>query len=162
MSYPSPDPFLTVRGHNRIRAHVFLCMLAYYVEWHMREKLRPMLFNDKDTEDARALRASIVVPAPRSDSASKKDHTKRTQDGTPAHSLQTLLDDLGTLATTCVRSPASASPEFDSPPVPTEDQCQAYELLEVSIALQPENETVSTHKSSRTRDLRIDGHRSVA
>ena len=120
---------------NRVRAHVFLCMLAYYVEWHMREKLKPMLFDDEDKEGAQALRASIVAPAPRSDSARKKDYTKRTENGTPVHSLQTLLDDLGTLAKNRVRSPGPAGAEFYQLTVPTEAQRQAFELLDVPIAL---------------------------
>jgi len=120
---------------NRVRAHVFLCMLAYYLEWHMREKLGPMLFDDEDKEGAQALRTSIVAPAPRSDSARKKDRTKRTDDGAPVHSLQTLLDDLGTLAKNRVRTPDPAGAEFYQLTVPTDLQRQAFELLEVPIAL---------------------------
>jgi transposase len=89
---------------GRVRAHVFLCMLAYYVEWHMREKLRPMLFDDEDKEAAEARRTSIVVPAPRSDSARHKDATKRSDADEPVHSFQTLLDDLATLTKNRVRT----------------------------------------------------------
>jgi hypothetical protein len=118
---------------DRVRAHVFLCMLAYYVEWHMREQLRPMLFDDEDKEGANALRASIVAPAERSDVARRKDFTKRTEDGTPVHSFQTLLDDLGTLAKNRVRPRGSASAEFYMLTVPTDVQRQAFELLGVPI-----------------------------
>ena len=66
------------RNEDRIRSHVFICMLAYYVEWHMREKLRPVLFADDDQESAAAARKSIVSPAQRSASAKRKDATRRT------------------------------------------------------------------------------------
>jgi transposase len=119
---------------DRVRAHVFLCMLAYYVEWHMREQLRPMLFDDEDREGAEALRASIVAPAQRSDAARKKDLTKRTEDGSPVHSFQTLLDDLGTLAKNRVRPRNAADAEFYMLTVPTDVQRQAFDLLKVPIA----------------------------
>ena len=83
---------------DRIRAHVFLCMLAYYVEWHMREKLAPLLFEDHEREEAEATRTSIVHPAPRSEAARAKDKSKQTVDELPVHSFRTLLADLGTLA----------------------------------------------------------------
>src|SRR5262249_7412668 len=88
---------------DRIRAHVFLCMLAYYVEWHMRERLAPLLFDDHAREEAEATRASIVQPAPRSKAAKAKDSSKQTEDGLPVHSFRTLLADLGTLAKNRVR-----------------------------------------------------------
>ena len=69
-------------------------MLAYYVQWHMRRDLAPMLFDDDDPEQAQAKRKSAVAPAERSDSARRKDATKRTDDGLPVHSVRTLLDDL--------------------------------------------------------------------
>jgi hypothetical protein len=119
---------------DRVRAHVFLCMLAYYVEWHMREQLRLMLFDDEDREGADALRASIVAPAKRSDRARKKDLTKRTEDGTPVHSFQTLLDDLGTLAKNRVRRRGAAAAEFYLLTVPTDVQRQTFDLLGVSLA----------------------------
>ena len=83
---------------DRIRAHVFLCMLAYYVEWHMREKLASLLFDDYGREAAEAMRTSVVQPAPRSQTARAKDRTKETADGLPVHSFRTLMADLGTLA----------------------------------------------------------------
>src|SRR5271157_4085339 len=82
---------------DRVRAHVFLCMLTYYVEWHMRRKLAPMLFDDEDKEAALASRPSPVAKAPRSDKAKAKDAGKRTEDGQPVHSFHTLIADLGTL-----------------------------------------------------------------
>src|SRR5471032_1767168 len=79
---------------QRVRAHVFLCMLAYYVEWHMREKLKPMLFDDEYVEQARSERPSPVAKAQRSEQAKAKDASKHTEDGLPVHSFRTLLDDL--------------------------------------------------------------------
>jgi transposase len=82
---------------DRVRAHAFLCMLAYYVEWHMRAAWAPILFDDDDKEGAEALRDSVVSPAERSDRAKEKAYTKRTEDDLPVHSFQTLLKDLGTI-----------------------------------------------------------------
>jgi len=90
---------------QRVRAHVFLCMLAYYVEWHMREKLKPMLFDDEYVELARAARPSPVAKARRSDQAKAKDATKLGEDGLPVHSFRTLLDDLATLAYNVCHTP---------------------------------------------------------
>lgn len=83
---------------ERVRAHVLQCMLAYYVEWHMRQQLKPMLFDDEDLELAQQARPSPVAKAQRSDSARRRDCTKYNEDGTPVHSLRTLLKDLATLA----------------------------------------------------------------
>jgi transposase len=85
---------------DRVRAHVFLCMLAYYVEWHMRARLAPMLYDDDDRAAAEALRKSPVAKAQRSPAALAKSATGRTADGVPVHSFQTLLADLATLART--------------------------------------------------------------
>ena len=85
------------RLDNRIKSHVFLCMLAYYVEWHMRGRLKPILFDDHEREAAEATRASIVSPAPRSKAAKQKEQTKRTASDEPVHSFRSLLDDLRTL-----------------------------------------------------------------
>jgi hypothetical protein len=97
---------------DRIRAHVSLCMLAYYVEWHMRQKLAPLLFDDHARDEAEAMRASIVQPAPRSDAARAKDKSKETEDGLPVHSFRTLLDDLATLAKNRVRVRGDNGSEF--------------------------------------------------
>ncbi len=94
---------------DRVRGHILLCMLAYYVTWHMRRALAPMLFEDEDKEIAQALRYSIVSPAQRSPSAAGKTSTKRTADGEPVHSFQTLLKDLATIARNHVRPKISSS-----------------------------------------------------
>jgi len=77
--------------------HVLLCMLAYYLEWHMPPNPQPILFDDHDKTAAQAARASIVAKAERSDSADRKAATKRTHDGLPVHSFRSLLADLATV-----------------------------------------------------------------
>ena len=86
--------YLSLEEH--VTAHIFICMLAYYVEWHLRQSLAPVLFADEELETARRTR-DPVKPAEASDSAKKKKITKQSQDGIPLHSLSTLLTDLGTL-----------------------------------------------------------------
>lgn len=119
---------------DRVRAHVFLCMLAYYVEWHMRRKLEPILFDDDDKEYAESLRSSIVAPAERSPRAKRKDRMKRTEEDLPVHSFRTLLADLGTLAKNLVRGPGEPPSEFYVTTRPTDLQRRAFELLGVSLA----------------------------
>lgn len=85
-------------NEDRVRTHVFLCMLAYYVEWHMRQALKPLLFDDDQPEEAASARSSPVAQAKRSQSAQDKAATKKTPDGWPVHSFRTLLDNLDTIA----------------------------------------------------------------
>lgn len=85
------------RLDDRIKAHIFMCMLAYYVEWHLRSRIKPVLFEDEDREAVECERPSVVAPAPRSAAARAKEKTKRTADDWPVHSFQTLLQDMGTL-----------------------------------------------------------------
>jgi hypothetical protein len=118
---------------DRIRAHVFLCMLAYYVEWHMRRQLAPILFDDHDRQEAEAQRRSIVAPAPRSEAAQAKDETKRTKDGFPVHSFRSLLADLGTLAKNRVRLTGSPDAELYVMTQPTGLQQRALDLLGVAL-----------------------------
>jgi transposase len=120
---------------DRIRAHVLLCMLAYYVEWHLREKLAPILFDDHQKEEAQRTRRSIVAPAKRSAAAQQKDSTKRTVDGYPVHSLQTLLADLATLAKNRVCLLGNEAGEFYQLTEPTPGQQHAFELLGVPITV---------------------------
>jgi len=117
---------------DRIRAHVFLCMLAYYVEWHMRRKLAPILFDDHDRARAEASRGSIVSRAPRSEVARAKDETRRTEDGMPVHSFRTLLADLGTLAKNRVRLAGVPGSELELLTQPTPLQERAFALLGVA------------------------------
>ena len=88
---------------GRVRAHVFLCMLAYYVAWHMRRKLAPLLFEDHDRKAAAAARPSPVAAAEVSPAAHAKARTRKTDDGAPVHSFRTLLADLATLTRNTVR-----------------------------------------------------------
>lgn len=88
---------------TRVRAHVFPCMLACYVEWHLHAGPKPMLFDDERLEQVQAERASPVAKALRSEHARIKDASKHSEDGLPLHSLRTLLQDLGTLARKLLR-----------------------------------------------------------
>jgi transposase len=117
---------------DRVRAHIFLCMLAYYVEWHMRQALAPILFDDDDKQDAAARRGSIVQPAQRSERALRKARTKRTEDDMPVHSFRTLLDDLATLARNTVQPNVPGAAPFERPTTPTPLQQRAFDLLGVS------------------------------
>ena len=119
------------RNDDRIRSHVFICMLAYYVEWHMREKLRPVLFADDDQESAAAARDSIVAPAQRSESAKRKDTTRRTSDNFPVQSFHDILQDLGTLCRSRFRIPEFDS-EFDKLTLATPYQQHVFDLLGVT------------------------------
>jgi hypothetical protein len=119
---------------DRVRSHVFLCLLAYYVEWHMRRALAPLLFEDEDRDAARAARRSIVAPAARSARAEHKATTKRTDDGAPVHSFHTLLQDLATVAKNRIQPTASAAPAFDVITRPTALQQRAFDLLGVSLS----------------------------
>ena len=118
---------------NRVRAHVFLCMLAYYVEWHMRQRLKPLLFDDDDAAAAEAARPSIVAPAEVSASAKDKARSKHTADGLPVHSFRTLLGDLATVAKNRVVPNIPGSEPFETITRPTKLQRQALALLGVRL-----------------------------
>jgi transposase len=113
---------------ERVKAHVFLCMLAYYVEWHMRRALAPLLFDDEDHEAAEAQRTSIVAPSQRSESAQQKAISKQTADGLPVHSFRSLLSDLATLTRNRVRM---GNHTFDMLATPTALQQRALDLLQI-------------------------------
>ena len=115
---------------NRVRAHVFLCMLAYYVEWHMRRALAPILFDDHDRATAQAERKSIVAPAKRSSKALHKVHSKQTGNGQTVHSFQTLIADLGTIAKNTVVMNNNTAQILTTPTVL---QQRAFDLLQVSL-----------------------------
>ncbi len=121
------------RWRERVRAHIFLCMLAYYVEWHMRSSLAPMLFDDEDKALAEALRDSVVAPAISSVKAQSKRQKKRTEDDLPVHSFQTLLKDLATIVKNRVQPKLpEARVTFDKITCPTPLQQKAFDLLGVS------------------------------
>lgn len=119
-------------SEQRVRAHVFLCMLAYYVEWHMRQRLKPMLFDDEHLAEASASRASPVAKAVRSEQAKAKDASKTADDGLPVHSFRTLLKDLATLTYNIARTPANPNATIVVTARPTPVQAKAFELLGLS------------------------------
>jgi len=120
---------------DRVRAHVMLCMLAYYVEWHMRQSLAPVLFDDHRREEAVAARASIVAPAQRSTAARRKAARKSTDDGLPVLSFQSLLAELGTFTRNTMALAATQADTFLLYPQPTPLQARAFELLRVTPRL---------------------------
>jgi transposase len=115
----------------RVRAHVFLCMLACHVEWHMRERLKPMLFDDDDRTAAACERASIVAPAQPSPAALRKRASKLTANGGPVHSFHTLLRDLATCTLNQMTTTLNAAYSFTLVATPTPIQAQAFSLLAV-------------------------------
>ncbi len=118
---------------GRVRAHVFLCMLAYYVVWHMRQALAPLLFEDHDKKNAAMERPSPVAPAKVSAAAKAKAASRKTANGSPVHSFRTLLQDLATLT----RNTVSLG---DAPPAamlasPTSVQQEVFAKLEVPLTV---------------------------
>jgi transposase len=119
---------------ERVRAHVFLCMLAYYVEWHMRRSLKPLLFDDEFIEEAHANQASAVAKAQRSRHAKKKDATQQADDGLPLHSFRTLLQDLATLTYNITYTHLNPNAKIILTTRPTPVQEKAFKLLGVNPA----------------------------
>jgi hypothetical protein len=121
------------RREDRVRAHVLLCMLAHYVRWHMEQRLAPLLFTDHDPESGQERRASVVAPAQRSEKADRKAGRKRTEEGLPVHSFQTLLRDLATLSKNTIRVGEHIT--FERPRRPTPLQERIFESLGVRYGL---------------------------
>jgi hypothetical protein len=115
---------------DRVRAHMFLRMLSYYITWHMKAALAPILFVDNDKPAAAAKRANPVAPAQRSDPALAKAARKRTEDAYPVHSFTSLLADLATICANTIQ-PADDMPAFTKITTPTALQQQAFELLDL-------------------------------
>ena len=111
----------------------FLCMLAYYLEWHIRQALAPILFDDHDRTAGEALRSSPVAKAEPSPAAKRKAKKKHTDDGLPVHSFRTLLDDLATLTRNTVR--CGKGPELTLLARPTEIQQRAFDLLGTKLTV---------------------------
>ena len=120
---------------DRVRAHILLCMLAYYVEWHMRLLLAPLLFDDDDKVQAATARKSIVAPAVRSDKAKRKARTQLNSEGLHVHSFQTLLADLATVVRNKIQPIDQHIAAFDMLTQPTAIQQRALDLLGVSLRL---------------------------
>jgi transposase len=112
------------RLEDRVKAHVFLCMLAYYLTWHLRRAWKPLLFDDEQPPR----QPDPVAKARRSEQAERKARTKRTQAGQPCHSLQTLLSELATRTRNTIRLQRSAA-TFEQPTKPTETQTRALALI---------------------------------
>jgi Transposase DDE domain len=118
---------------QRVRAHVFLCMLAYYVVWHMRKALAPLLFDDHDKDNAGKGRSSPVAPAKVSAAAKAKAASRKTADGGPVHSFRTLLQDLATLTRNAVR--LGDAPIVTMLARATPLQQEVFDKLQVPLAL---------------------------
>jgi transposase len=115
---------------DRVRAHVFLCMLAYYVEWHMRRALAPLLFMEEDRAAAQRERGSVVQRARRSPATQRKVQRRQTEDGGPLHSFRTLLKELASLSKNTVKF---GSASFERLTTPTPLQQRAFDLLDVPL-----------------------------
>lgn len=119
------------RTDDRVPAHIFLCMLAYYVKWHMRRALAPILFEDDELPDLRKQRDPIL-PAKCSDTASMKKRTLRTEDGFEVHSFETLMSVLASQCRSTFRMKGDPSgPSFKQVSERTPIQSRAFELLEL-------------------------------
>jgi transposase len=116
---------------DRVRAHMFLRMLSYYISWHMKQALAPILFTDNDKPAAAAKRADPVAPAQRSDEALNKAARKRTEDDYPVHSFTSPLTDLATICANYIQ-PTDDLPAFTKTTTPTPLQRRAFDLLAVS------------------------------
>jgi hypothetical protein len=123
------------RTEERVRAHVFLRMISYYITWHMQARLAPLLFTDDDKPAAQATRPSPVAPATRSPRALAKAAAKRTQDSLPVHSFSSLLADLATICLNQIQPADPALPSFRLTTTPTPLQRHALDLLGVSHRL---------------------------
>jgi hypothetical protein len=116
---------------DRVRAHMFLRMLSYYISWHMKHALAPILFTDNDKPAAAAKRTDPVAPAQRSDEALSKAARKRTHEDDPVHSFTSLLADLATICANHIQ-PTNDLPAFTMITTPTPLQRRAFQLLGVS------------------------------
>ncbi|MBE5228112.1 MAG: IS1634 family transposase [Microcystis aeruginosa PMC 728.11] len=115
---------------DRVKAHIFLCMLAYYVEWHLKQCLAPLLFEDEEIDDS----SLNVIKASRSESVQSKERKKRNQENLPVHSFRTLLEDLGTICLNTVECTIrEGSYRFSKITRPTQLQQKALDLLGVSL-----------------------------
>lgn len=117
------------RSEDRVPAHIFLCLLAYYVEWHMRRAWAPLLFEDEELPEQRR-RRDPILPAAASESAQRKKATHQTADGFPVHSFQTLMAELASRARVTYELQSDcSSPTFKQVPEPSPLQAKAYQLL---------------------------------
>ena len=117
----------------RVRAHVFLCMLAYYVEWHMRQRLKPLLFDDEEPDVAEAARPSVVAPGEVSPSAQDKARRKRTASASVCTASVPCSTIWPRLPTTASSLPLADAKPFDLITRPTALQRKAFKLLGVRL-----------------------------
>ena len=121
----------SVYSADHVRGRVFVCVLAYYVEWHMRQRLAPLLFQDDDQATARAQRETPVAAAQVSECARQNARTKRTAKGFPVHSFPTLLADLANLVLNRLRLPTQEQAAITIATEPTRLQRRAFELPDI-------------------------------
>jgi hypothetical protein len=114
---------------DRVRCHFFLCMLAYDVEWHMRQALKPLLFDEDDPEAARQARADVVSPKEPSLSARAKAIRKKPPNGLPVYSFQTLLGDRATITRNTIVPDLPGTPGWQQDTEPTAHQTKILDLL---------------------------------
>jgi transposase len=113
------------RLEDRVKAHVFLCMIAYYLAWHLRQAWKPLLFDDEQPPQ----QPDPVAKATRSKAAERKAQTKHTTTGERCHSLATLLTELSTRARNTIRLPGTGA-SFEQLTEPTTTQTRALELID--------------------------------
>lgn len=121
------------RLEDRVRAHVFLCMLAYYLQWHLRQRLAPLLFDEEDPRAAQQQRSSVVAPAQRSPQTRQKVSLRQNSEGFPVQSFRDLLQDLSTICKNKIRPNLPDAPAFFQVTTPTPLQQRALDLLEVKL-----------------------------
>ena len=121
------------RTADRVRAHGLICLLACYVEWHLRARLKSLLFDDEDPAGAEAARSSVVEPARVSDSAKDKARTRRNGDGWPVHTLRTVFDDLATIVKNQVLPRLPNAEPFEMIARPTPLQREVFKLLGIRL-----------------------------
>ena len=119
------------RLEGRVRSHVFVCMLAAYLVWHLRERLAPLTFTDEESPR----RDNPVAPAVRSANANAKAAKKQSRSGSEVRSFRGLLDHLGTLTRNTMRTTSGMSREFEMLATPTPTQRQVFELLGTAVPL---------------------------
>ncbi len=129
-------------------------MLAYYLEWHLRQRLAPILFDDHQHSKAAATRSSIVAPAQRSQAARRKAASKHTDDGLPVHSFRALLGELGTFTRNTMALASAPKDHFLLYPQLTPTQARTFELLGVTPRPSAVNHPANPRNQRRNSQLR--------
>ena len=121
------------RLEEMVKAHIFVCMLAYYVQWHMEKSLAPILFRDEELAAQKEKRDNPVEPTEPSKKVKAKKATKQTEEQLPAHSFRSLLKNLASIARVTCRSIVTGDAEFIKYPNLNSIQKKAFELLEIKL-----------------------------